>query len=233
MGKLITTLQHPDPLVNQIQEGVSQVANPLLKAWYGKLGIPGDCAASLIEKTVTMADDWIAPTLLNSWGNLGVANQIAGYRKRFGMTEIRGTIASGTMTATAFTLPVGYRPIINEVRSCCSNYAFGAFYILTTGAVVPQAGSNVFFDLTCSVQPTDPTPVPNSIFPLTFPHGLTQGKTVSTVLLADAVDTVSLAHVSSSCSWEPYGPDQIRIIDLPGLHALRTYRLTFLVFGGG
>lgn len=190
--------------------------------------------ATLKTLDITTKDDWIAPTLTNSWVNLGSSNTAAGYRKRFGMTEIRGTIASGTLTAAAFTLPVGYRPPITEWRSIVSNYAFGAFYVHPIGWVVPHIGSNVWFDLTCSFQSTDPTPVQNPCFPVTFKHGLKGTARPLAVLATDGLDVTDKAsgqHVSTSVSWQALG-DSVQILDLPGLLTNRHYRVTFLVFGG-
>jgi hypothetical protein len=239
MGKLITTLQHSDPTIIRIQDGVAQVVNPLLKAWYGKFGIPGDCAASIIEKRVTLADDWIAPTLLNGWVNYGGVYEPAGYTKKNGFGFIRGLVKDGTpgWTTPIFTLPSTHYPqgIVSTTQVGDTPPDRVDLYDLGVGtySVCAETGaSTVFLTIRIWYQCADPSPVPNSIFPLTFPHGLTPGKIVTTVLLADAIDTVSLAHVSSSCSWETYGADQVRIIDLPGLHALRTYDLTFLVLGG-
>ena len=57
-------------------------------------------------------EDWIAPTLLNSWANYGVDHPPAGYMKTpDGTVHLRGLIKNGSSTtATMFTLPVGYRP---------------------------------------------------------------------------------------------------------------------------
>jgi hypothetical protein len=57
-------------------------------------------------------DDWTAPTLLNSWQNIGGSEPPAGYYKdSLGIIHIRGAVKSGSsITATVFTLPAGYRP---------------------------------------------------------------------------------------------------------------------------
>ena len=232
MAKLLTTLQHVDPLINRIQDGIVQVVNPLLKAWYDKFSIPGDCSGTLITQRVTLADDWIAPTLLNSWVNFGGTTPPAGYRKTNGHIEIRGAIKNGTIPADAFVLPVGFRPRHYIWSPQASNSAFGFATISDSGNVNISAGNNAWFTLTVYLEAANPSPVPNSIFPLTIAHGLTPGKHPNMVLLADAVDTTSLAHVSSTCSWKPYDDTRIQIVDLPGLYALRTYDLTFLVLGG-
>lgn len=54
---------------------------------------------------------WIAPTLLNSWANLGSGFETAGYLKDpFGFVHLKGVIAGGATGTVAFTLPAGYRP---------------------------------------------------------------------------------------------------------------------------
>jgi len=231
MAKLLTTLQHPDQLINRIQDGIVQVVNPLLKAWYDKFGIPGDCSGTLITQRVTLADDWIAPTLLNSWVNYGASFEAAGYRKTSGSVEIRGLVKDGT-SGYVFTLPASYRPSAYAIIASMSNNAFCRLDVELSGNVLLTGYSSLFATIRIRFAPSDPSPVPNSIFPLTIAHGLTPGKHPTTVLLADAVDTVSLAHVSSSCSWKPYDDARVQIVDLPGLYATRTYDLTFLVLGG-
>jgi hypothetical protein len=83
---------------------------------------------------------WIAPTLLNSWVNAsGIA---AGYLKdTLGFIRIRGTLASGVMTAgtVLFNLPAGYRPEQTVYAAVlCNNgttYSPVQLAISTAGAV--------------------------------------------------------------------------------------------------
>ena len=88
-------------------------------------------------------EPFTAPTLTNSWVNFGAPYNPAGYFKDpFGIVHLRGTIKSGTMSAAAFTLPVGYRPPNRERFSNVSNALFGAFEAREDGTVVPIVGSN-------------------------------------------------------------------------------------------
>jgi hypothetical protein len=68
---------------------------------------------------------WKAPSLQNSWANVGGAYQTAGYRKsRSGRVYLRGLIGSGTVTDNTllFTLDSGYRPTLTEyATTICSN----------------------------------------------------------------------------------------------------------------
>lgn len=57
-------------------------------------------------------DDYVAPTLLNSWANYGSGYTEAGYTKdRMGFVHLQGTLTGGTPPSAAFTLPAGYRPV--------------------------------------------------------------------------------------------------------------------------
>lgn len=54
---------------------------------------------------------WTAPTLINSWANIGGAAAPAGYLKdALGFVHFRGVVHSGTSGTVAFVLPVGFRP---------------------------------------------------------------------------------------------------------------------------
>lgn len=69
--------------------------------------------AQLSAKADKAQDDWIAPSLLNSWVNYGGEHEVAGYLKdTMGFVHMKGLIKSGAGTAgtTLFVLPVGYRP---------------------------------------------------------------------------------------------------------------------------
>lgn len=51
----------------------------------------------------------IAPTLVNSWANVG-GYVSAGYRREAGRVFLDGTVTGGAAASTITTLPVGYRP---------------------------------------------------------------------------------------------------------------------------
>lgn len=87
---------------------------------------------------------WIAPTLLNGWTNLGgTDNADAGYMKD-GMSFVRfkGIIKPGTTTVATplFKVPVGYRPgkIVRKIVAglSVSTAAFGYIAILPDGQVI-------------------------------------------------------------------------------------------------
>lgn len=51
-----------------------------------------------------------APTLINSWSNVGTPDEDAGYYKFADRVYIRGHLTGGASNTIAFVLPVGYRP---------------------------------------------------------------------------------------------------------------------------
>lgn len=66
---------------------------------------------------------------------------------REGNVWLGGSITTGTIGLSAFTLPVGYRPAVARRLSVTSNGAFGELLVNTDGTVVPNIGSNVSFSL--------------------------------------------------------------------------------------
>lgn len=90
----------------------------------------------------------IAPTLLNSWVNYGGGAAAAGYWKdSMQMVTIKGMVKSGTIGATIFTLPSGYRPIAPVYFVLDSNGAFGEAYVDASGNVAVVIGSNAYVHL--------------------------------------------------------------------------------------
>ena len=93
-------------------------------------------------------ENWTAPTFLNSWINNGSGYNNAGfYKDEFGIVHLRGLVKSGTMQASIFTLPTGYRPAAREFFGTVSDALFGSVYIDPDGSVVPWSGSNAWFSL--------------------------------------------------------------------------------------
>jgi hypothetical protein len=76
----------------------------------------------------------------NSWVNFGGAWQPAGYVKRGDMVSVRGLVSSGTLGATIFTLPTGYRPPAKMRFPVMNSAAIGIIEIDTDGTI-KQAGS--------------------------------------------------------------------------------------------
>jgi hypothetical protein len=110
--------------------------------------LPGSASANFkvnILNAVGIAiEDITASTLVNSWVNQGGNNSQAGYWKdAFGLVHLTGTIKNGTVPATIFTLPSGYRPVVIANPTVMANNAAGAVAINLDGTVVMVAGSNV------------------------------------------------------------------------------------------
>ena len=90
------------------------------------------------------------PAFLNSWTNYGAAptySQVAFYKDPVGVVHLKGLLKSGTLTASAFNLPAGYRPAENYNVGVAANAAFGYVLISANGAITPWTGSNVWFSL--------------------------------------------------------------------------------------
>jgi hypothetical protein len=84
----------------------------------------------------------------NAWVNFGGSNATCSYYKdAFGRVWLKGTVKTGTIGNTIFTLPSGYRPAEAELFAVASNGAFGIATVNPDGTVVASAGSNVYFTL--------------------------------------------------------------------------------------
>ena len=70
----------------------------------------------------------------NSWVNYGSGYETARYRKIGNQVFIEGLVANGTAGSSVFTLPVGYRPLTNKLRT-------GLVYQVLTGTNV-NTGNN-------------------------------------------------------------------------------------------
>jgi hypothetical protein len=84
--------------------------------------------------------DWVAPTLTNGWSNSGGTNQTAAYRlnSRTGNVELAGLITGGTSGATAFTLPLGFRP---AAGNAFGTQGGGTVVVTAAGLVIVTPGS--------------------------------------------------------------------------------------------
>ena len=95
---------------------------------------------------------WTAVTFLNSWVNYGAPQQIAQYRKKGDLVQVRGQIKGGASGTRAFTLPVGFRPPANQ------SYAAAGY----TGATANVA--NIACNADGGVFPTSATTTDISFF---------------------------------------------------------------------
>ena len=102
-----------------------------------------------------LVDDWHEvgasgePAFQNGWVNFGGAEATAAFRKDGeGTVHIKGLIKLGTLASAAFTLPVGYRPLLHQTIATIAASALGRLIIFgPTGLVVPQTGSSGWFSI--------------------------------------------------------------------------------------
>jgi len=93
-------------------------------------------ASSPIRLIQTPAEEqWITPTLGNSWANIATYNPVQ-YKRVGSKILIRGALQSGTAASVAFTLPAGFRPL-NNTGFAASNGSTGSVWVTvsTAGAV--------------------------------------------------------------------------------------------------
>ena len=96
----------------------------------------------------TSGGGYMAPTLLNSWVNLGGGYNPAGYMlDGLGFVHLRGLVASGVMHSAAFTLPAGFRPENREFFACVAGDAFASTVVFPDGSIIPWDGVNAWFSL--------------------------------------------------------------------------------------
>jgi hypothetical protein len=76
------------------------------------------------------------PAFTNGWTNFGSGHSNAGfYKDQTGVVHLKGMIVSGTLGTTIFTLPTGYRPMVEERFVANSNDDVCEFIISSAGGV--------------------------------------------------------------------------------------------------
>lgn len=90
-----------------------------------------------------------AAVFQNSWVNFGTSDAPASYYiDPWGVVHLKGTVKSGTLNTTIFTLPAGFRPQVREIFAVVCNGVFGAVDVSPTGAVAQNlGGSNVYLTI--------------------------------------------------------------------------------------
>lgn len=93
---------------------------------------------------------WLTPQLTNGWQSFS-STLVARYAKlSCGLVVLSGAIKSGTLSTTAFTLPLGYRPGQDLNLSAWSDGETDSkLFINSAGSVQPQAGSTTIFSIDC------------------------------------------------------------------------------------
>jgi hypothetical protein len=83
------------------------------------------------------------PTFENSWADFGGVYQTARYWKDdYGVVHLEGLIANGTVNATMFTLPTGYRPSSEVIVLSSINGTAGRLFIKADGSVDHADGAS-------------------------------------------------------------------------------------------
>lgn len=101
-------------------------------------------------KANRVQESWITLTLTNGWLDMDTARAIKYRKDQFGRVHIKGSIKSGTLNQSAFTLPVGYRPLQTVYfGGNANNSAVALWTVETTGAVFPRAGSTSHMGADC------------------------------------------------------------------------------------
>lgn len=91
---------------------------------------------------------WIDVVFVNSWVNAGGGIATVQYYKDLSnRVWLKGSMGSGTLNTTAFTLPAGYRPTTAHIFPAYANGAFGYVTVAATGDVQVFAASNALFSV--------------------------------------------------------------------------------------
>lgn len=92
------------------------------------------------------------PAFQNSWVNYDTTTFMGArfWKDPMGIVHIDGMVKSGTIGATIFSLPAGYRPSNGLLFVTLANGAIARFDVAPTGNVVSQSGSNVWFSIQAS-----------------------------------------------------------------------------------
>lgn len=98
-----------------------------------------------VDAQVTTA--WTAPTFTNSWVNYGSGYQSARYRKVGDIVSLDGLIKDGDDLSSAFTLPVGFRPLATVEFVGVNNLAGSYIDIQTNGNVYVSKGGGTYASL--------------------------------------------------------------------------------------
>lgn len=134
-------LAHPEFFPDEFKSWLPRFLNTNVNLLLSALQLPAVQARQLVGATG-------AAQFANSWVNFGGTNESAQYYKDpWGRVFIGGIVKSGTITASIFTLPAGYRPEEAKIYAVASNGVFGVCTVNPDGTVVASAGNNTYFSL--------------------------------------------------------------------------------------
>ena len=102
----------------------------------------------LNAKANVLQEAWKVPTMQNSWINYGSTSDTIGYMKdTMGFVHLKGSIKNGT-AITMFTLPAGYRPLLDKYVVFTTDSGATTAFIKPTGATgILTLGANSYVSL--------------------------------------------------------------------------------------
>lgn len=158
------------------------------------------------------------PAFTNGWANRGGGYCVTRFMKDpAGIVRIEGTLITGTTGTAAFTLPVGYRPAVDQYFPVllAAGVAGGYCSISTAGVVVLARGaaSDIYLQLSFSTGQTT-FPAGKSIIPVVtaLPGGPTDGDEIylQTAAMATAKTMWRLRYRAAITKWEFIGGAPMR-----------------------
>lgn len=154
-----------------------------------------------------------------------------------GIVRLRGLVSGGVIGAgnAIFTLPVGYRPALNDVYATDSNNAHGRLTITSAGLVVAEVGNNAYFSLggvtfqadgACAAPEASAAPFPilRQLYKVAQPALVLAAKVIPRTVPGEPIGPVQV-------DWDRLGGG-VRVKALHGLSPGRSYSVTLLVVGG-
>lgn len=203
------------------------------------LSLSENSAVELRDVTFTAPDPtWLAPTLLNSWVDLGSGYAAGGILiLPGGEIQLRGTFKNGVIGTALFNLPTGTWPIGHLGFGTESNGAHAVCTVMSTGAVTANSGNNASFSVSgirfrAATQVALPPPMTWSEDPPMIQHGLSDVIDVR-VMSWRALDADrSSAMGSPQIEWEKTAGSIIRISAVWGLQPGRRYTMRLLLTSG-
>ena len=130
-----------DPALAEYLKSVGEI----IEAWQGLRGA-GERAVGAGE----LMGDWQNPVLLDGWTRYAETHEAPAFcRAADGLVVLKGTVAGGTVGATArvFMLPAGFRPAYKQVFAAITNTGIGQVDVEPTGEVRPVTGGTTWFSV--------------------------------------------------------------------------------------
>lgn len=109
--------------------------------------VNGESVTQQLDLNAAGFDGWTnVSTYANGWTAFGGGFPGARYwRDGDGRVHLGGVIKPGTLSATAFSLPAGYRPISGTRIFLSATFGTGRTDILTSGVVMPVSATALLF----------------------------------------------------------------------------------------